>query len=130
MQDQSNDLVNVYSRLDRLRKARGMTWKELAADLRISYTMVYFIKTGRRSLGVKALHRLREAEIFAGLRPVGKPAAATDTEEKDRAFSYEMMLELKKRWERRPAERDEIAVALRLLFRSKGTEILDWLKRK
>ncbi len=130
MQEKSNDLVNVSTRLECLRTAKGMTWKELAADLGISYTMIYFVRKGRKSLGVKKLQRLREAEIGAGLRSPTKPSFPMGQEEKDRQFSYERLLELRRRWHRRPADHDQITLAVRILFSKQAEKILDWVKHK
>jgi transcriptional regulator with XRE-family HTH domain len=124
MQSFSDDFV----RLQRLRDAKGVTWQELAKDLGLSYTMIFYIKKGTRSLGMKTRRRLREAEVKAGLRPATGPETPYE-EDRDREFAHELIQTLKKRWSRCPADQDEITIAVRVLFPNKAKEIIKWLKK-
>lgn len=119
-----------YSRLQRLREARGVTWQELAKELGLSYQTIYYVKKGERSLGIKARRRLREAEAQAGLRSTEPAAKGSYADDRDREFAHEVIQELKRRWHRRPADRDEIVIAVRVLFPSKTKEIVNWLKKR
>jgi transcriptional regulator with XRE-family HTH domain len=126
MQQLSDDFI----RLQRLRDARGATWQELAKELGLSYTMIHYVKKGTRSLGIKARRRLREAEMQAGLRSAETAAKVSYADDRDREFAHELLQEMKRRWRRRSADRDEIIIAVRVLFPTKSKEILNWLKKR
>ncbi len=119
-----------YVRLQRLREARGVTWQELAKELGMSYQTIYYVKKGQRSLGIKARRRLRGAEGEAGLRSNEPAAKGLYLDDRDREFAHELIQELKRRWHRRPANHDEIVVAVRVLFPARSTEIISWLKKR
>ncbi len=126
MQQYSDDFV----RIQRLRESRGVTWQELAKELGLSYTMIFYVKKGKRSLGIKARRRLREAEVQAGLRSIETAINASYADDRDREFAHELIQELKRRWHRRPADQDEIIIAARLLFPTKAKEIVNWLRKR
>lgn len=107
-----------------------MTWQELAKELGLSYTMIFYVKKGKRSLGIKARRRLREAEVQAGLRSIETAINASYADDRDREFAHELIQELKRRWHRRPADQDEIIIAARLLFPTKAKEIVNWLRKR
>ena|ERR1041384_39210 len=130
MQDESVWNVDVEARLEKLRQSRGLAWKELAKFLGVTYTMLYFVRSGKRQLGIKSLHRLRQAEIEAGLRPAAQPTRPLTEEDKDRDFAYEQFIELRRRWRRCASDRDVITVAVRLLFPAKADLVLSWLAKK
>lgn len=46
-----------------------MEWGELAIHLGLSRSMMDFVRTGKRQLSFKALRRLEQAEISAGITP-------------------------------------------------------------
>ena len=116
--------------MQRLRESRGVTWQELAKELGLSYTMIFYVKKGSRSLGIKARRRLREAEAQAGLRSTEPATEGSYADDCDREFAHEVIQELKRRWHRRPADQDEIAVAVRVLFPTRSKEIISWLKKR
>jgi transcriptional regulator with XRE-family HTH domain len=60
--------VTVEKRLDRLRNAKGLTWDELGTLLGLSRTMLHYLRTGKREMGIHARRRLSEAEKEAGIR--------------------------------------------------------------
>jgi predicted transcriptional regulator len=107
-----------------------MTWQELAKELGLSYQTIYYVKKGERSLGIKSRRRLREEEAQAGLRSTEPVAKGLYADDRDREFAHELIQELKRRWHRRPANQDEIAVAVRVLFPARSKEIINWLKKK
>jgi len=123
-------LRDDFVRMQRLREARGVTWQELAKDLGLSYTMIFYVKKGTRSLGIKARRRLREAEAKAGLRSVETPGMVSYSDDQDREFAHELVQELKKRWHRRHADQDQILIAVRVLFPTRAKEIISWLKKR
>ena len=126
MQEHSDDFV----RLQQLREARGVTWQELAKELGLSYTMIFYVKKGTRSLGIKARRRLREAETKAGLRSTEPATKITYADDEDREFAHELIQDLKRRWHRRPTDQDQIVIAVRVLFPNKAKEIVNWLKKR
>ena len=66
-QQQSEHFVNLEQRLDRLRKAKGLTWKELANAFALSRTMLHYVRKRKRDLGVKKNYQLLQMERDAGL---------------------------------------------------------------
>lgn len=119
-----------YSRLKRLREARGVTWQELAKELELSYQTIYYVKKGERSLGIKARRRLRGGESRAGLRSTEPAVKSLYVDDQDREFAHELIQDLKRRWHQRPASQDEITVAVRVLFPTRYKEVINWLKRR
>ena len=68
---------SIEKRLEELRVARRMTWKDLAALLGIGEVMVHYIRKGRRNPSMKLMSRIEDEEINAGLRePPVKPELA------------------------------------------------------
>jgi transcriptional regulator with XRE-family HTH domain len=61
--------VEHYLRLERLRNALTVSWKELCKQIDVSYQTVYAFKTGTRSPSPKLLRKIIEAERAAGLTP-------------------------------------------------------------
>ena len=57
-----------WDRLENYRVKTGKTWPEVADDIGLGKSMLMMVKTGRRSLSSKAIYRLEQAEIKAGLR--------------------------------------------------------------
>src|ERR1051326_4622722 len=66
-QEQSHKKSPSYSRLERLRLVTGKTWQQIADDLKVDRSMLFHVKSGARNLSDKALFRLREAELAAGI---------------------------------------------------------------
>jgi len=63
MQDKSSSSSNsVFERLRNYQISEGLTWKQVAENLRISVSTIMAVKAQTRSLGPKALYRLDEAE--------------------------------------------------------------------
>lgn len=91
----------------------------------MSKVMLHYVKTGKRALSGKVLFRLEEAEILTGLRQQKKEL---DSRDREWESVYERMLELRRRWHRRPSDRDEITLAVRVLFPKSASEILAWLE--
>lgn len=67
VQDESHTLSPLYRRLDRLRIVTNKTWAEISTLLDIDRSMFFHIKAGRRKLSEKAIFRLEQAEIEAGI---------------------------------------------------------------
>lgn len=67
MQEKSHTLSPVYSRVDHLRVVLNKTWDEMAELLEIDRSMFFHLKAGRRNLSKKAVFRLEQAEIEAGI---------------------------------------------------------------
>ncbi len=63
-----------WERLEKYRVKTGKTWPEVADDIGLGKSMLMMVKTGKRSLSSKALYRLEQAEIDAGIRaPPAEP---------------------------------------------------------
>jgi len=92
--------------------------------------MLHFVKTGKRGLSDKVLYRLEQAEIRAGLRTERLPERNQDEAHHDRELLYARLLELQRRWHRRPSDHDQITLAIRILFPDHVREILTWLRSK
>jgi transcriptional regulator with XRE-family HTH domain len=67
MQDKSVELYSIPHRLDRLRLKKQLTWEGVAALLKMSASMIYQVRAGKNRLSPKALYRLQDAELEAGL---------------------------------------------------------------
>lgn len=61
--------MNILFRLDLLRKTNSLSWGELCDLLKISRTMIHYVRSGQRQLSEKAMWRLSEAERTAGIMP-------------------------------------------------------------
>lgn len=61
----------IWSRVERLMLARGWTWHQASAALELSTGMLSMVKTGKRGISKRALHRLSEAERAAGIPTPG-----------------------------------------------------------
>ncbi len=66
-QDKSHNKSSQYARLERLRLVTGKTWQQIADALKVDRSMLFHVKSGARNLSDKALFRLREAELAAGI---------------------------------------------------------------
>jgi transcriptional regulator with XRE-family HTH domain len=62
MQEKSVEKCAVAERLQKLRLRDQLTWEQVAARLDITPSMVYQVRSGKRSLGDKTLYRLQQAE--------------------------------------------------------------------
>jgi transcriptional regulator with XRE-family HTH domain len=120
-----SELKLIFPRIQRLRLKQGWTWERVSQELGVSKVMLHYVKTGKRALSGKVLYRLEEAEIRVGLRQQKKEI---DLRDREREPFYEWMLELRLRWRRHPSDRDEIALAVRVLFPKSASEILVWLR--
>ena len=60
-----NDIISA--RLDKLKQARGWTWRELAEALDLSVSTLMMVKSGRNKLSKKAEWRLVQVEASNGL---------------------------------------------------------------
>jgi transcriptional regulator with XRE-family HTH domain len=120
-----SELKLIFPRIQRLRLKQGWTWERVSQELGVSKVMLHYVKTGKRALSGKVLYRLEEAEIRAGLKQQKKEIDSRDTE---REPFYGWMLELRQRWRRHPSDRDEIALAMRVLFPKSANEVLVWLQ--
>ena len=67
MQEDCDSLCDAFKRLDRYRVSQNITWKDVAHKLGVGVSMLMMIKTGQRNLGKKALFKLEQAEIEAGI---------------------------------------------------------------
>ena len=67
MQEKSSVKFSVPDRLLALRLHIQCTWKELAAKLDITDSMIYQVNKGKKNLSLKALHRLHQLELNEGL---------------------------------------------------------------
>lgn len=76
VQDESHTLSPLYRRVDRLRIVTNKTWAEISTLLDIDRSMFFHIKAGRRKLSEKAVFRLEQAEIEAGISPPNTTAVS------------------------------------------------------
>jgi transcriptional regulator with XRE-family HTH domain len=60
-------LSSSFQRLNHLRLVTGKTWQEVATDLGLSRSMLFRVKSGSRNLSEKAIFRLAQAEVAAGI---------------------------------------------------------------
>jgi transcriptional regulator with XRE-family HTH domain len=77
MQDKSLIKCSIPERLQNLRLKKQLTWERLAVSLDLTVSMLFQVKAGNRNLSDKALYRLEQAEIAAGLRPPPSPKASS-----------------------------------------------------
>src|SRR5271154_1006871 len=82
-----------------------------------------------RTIGLDQMRRL-----LAGNRPtrIAESGVAYRTNGRSRgsAPDFPWLRKLKQRWKRKTAGRDEIRVALRVLFREKTAEVIAWLETR
>jgi transcriptional regulator with XRE-family HTH domain len=69
MQQKRAEKSSIAERLQKLRLEKQFTWEQLADMVGLTASMLYQVKRGERGLSDKALYRLEQAEITAGLRP-------------------------------------------------------------
>ena len=69
MQIKSEEKCSIAHRLDSLRVTQQLSWKQTAEAIGLSESMIYQVKSGKKALSPKALHRLAAAERKAGLAP-------------------------------------------------------------
>jgi transcriptional regulator with XRE-family HTH domain len=81
MQLKSVSKSTTSERLRKLRLHRQLTWKKLADLLGLTVSMLYQVNRGDRGLSDKALFRLEQAEIGAGLRPPTAPKVSSSKSE-------------------------------------------------
>lgn len=93
--------VNIIFRLDLLRKTNSLTWGELCDLLKISRTMIHYVRSGQRQLSERAVWRLSEAERLAGIQPpedrikitpAERQAAHSDLESISKADRHEIAI--------------------------------------
>lgn len=60
-----------WDRLENYRIKTGKTWQQVGADIGLGKSMLMMVKTGRRDMSPKALYRLEQAEIEAGIKRPG-----------------------------------------------------------
>ena len=75
-------------RVEEYRIKAGKTWDQVASDIGLSRSMLMMIKSGKRNLSAKALYRLEQAEISAGIRP--SPSVRENPAEYGRSLIAEM----------------------------------------
>jgi transcriptional regulator with XRE-family HTH domain len=117
----------TFSRVENLRLSLGWTWDQVAKALGVSKVMLHYVKTGKRNLSDKVIFRLEEAETMAGLR---KPRPTAIHQEGEHDVVLAQFAKLKRRWFKHPSSRNEIQLALRVLFPDSSDEILKWLKQQ
>jgi transcriptional regulator with XRE-family HTH domain len=125
MQEKSLRTLNTSDRLARFREAQGLEWGEVAKQLGISRVMLHYLRTGTKPIGVRLDFRLRKLEEQAGLATDTKEKVAYEPSRFDRFDGW--MRSLQRRWNRSPTSRDEIRIALRVLFPKHADEIIEWL---
>jgi transcriptional regulator with XRE-family HTH domain len=81
VQLKSIDKYSVAERLLNLRLRKQLTWEQLADLLGMAVSMLYHVKRGNRNLSEKALFRLEQAEIAAGLRRPAPQETSTSKHE-------------------------------------------------
>jgi len=69
MQEESLEKFSPPERLKNLRLKRQCNWSDIAKDVGLSEGMVYAVIAGKKNLSDKALHRLGEVEMAAGIVP-------------------------------------------------------------
>ncbi len=121
--------MSTFARVQALRLKQGWTWEQTGKELGVSTAMLHLVKTGKRRLSQKVLFRLEQAEAHAGLRPPYQPEKLPSGMEKDVIFSTDLMLELKRRWQSRTAVRQELTLAIHVLFPRRADELLAWLDK-
>jgi len=122
-------MINITERLDNLRHALRLTWKELATHLGVSYVVLHYIRVGKRPISAKLEHRIRQAEEAVDTQSPRHQKSNPPPSDELQA-NLEWLDSLKRRWKRRPSDRDEITLAVRVLFPDNADDILRWLKRK
>jgi hypothetical protein len=127
-QEKSEHKVTIAARLDNLRRTLGMNWSELAISLGISRVMLHYLRTGEKPLGVKLNYRIRLAEEKTGLLNPTEGGGANPSHPPPPCELW--MHTLKRRWNKKRADRDEIALAIRVLFPDHTEEILAWLNNQ
>ena len=85
LQEKSKSKYGHAERLQILRLKKQLSWEQLAELLGLSVAMLYHVKRGVRNLSEKAVYRLEQAEVTAGLRP---PAASETSSFKARKFRF------------------------------------------
>lgn len=88
VQDESHTLSPLYRRVDRLRIVTNKTWAEISTLLDIDRSMFFHIKAGRRKLSEKAVFRLEQAEIEAGISPPNTTAVSDLPVPNTKSLSY------------------------------------------
>ena len=125
MQEKSEHLVTPSDRLDKLRRAMGLSWQELAGRLGVSRVMLHYVRTGQKPLGVKLAFRIRQVEELAS---TGFPVGRGNELAGHRSSPSEKWMEgLKRRWGKRKASREELKLAVRMLFPDEADKIIAWL---
>jgi transcriptional regulator with XRE-family HTH domain len=125
LQAQSEHLVTPSERLDKLRRAKGLSWQELAEELGVSRVMLHYVRSGQKPLGVKLEFRIRQAEESAG---IGFSGDRMNKSISRRPSPCDKWMEgLRLRWGKRKASQDELKLAIRVLFPEEVNEIIAWL---
>lgn len=126
MQEKSEHLVTPSDRLDKLRRAMGLSWQELAGRLGVSRVMLHYVRKGQKPLGVKLAFRIRQAEELANTRfPADR---GNESAGRHSSPSEKWMQGLKRRWGKRKASQEELKLAVRMLFPEEADEIIAWLR--
>jgi transcriptional regulator with XRE-family HTH domain len=114
----------IFARIQRLRLQNGWSWDQVSKELGVSKVMLHYVKTGQRSLSDKIIFRLEKVEVFAGLREA-QPHVELKVAGRDMLFTH--FTKLKRRWLKHPSKRDEITLAIHVLFPDSAEEVLGWL---
>jgi transcriptional regulator with XRE-family HTH domain len=59
--------LSTIERLEKLRLRRDLTWNDLSKELKVSRSMLHYLRKGKREPGARLLHRLKEMESAAGI---------------------------------------------------------------
>jgi len=80
-QEKSKSKYGHAERLQNLRLKKQLTWEQLADLLGLTVAMLYHVKRGFRNLSEKAVYRLEQAEVAAGLRRPAPQETSTSKNE-------------------------------------------------
>jgi transcriptional regulator with XRE-family HTH domain len=127
LQEESERLFNVAPRLEFLRSRLGLTWNELAEQLGVSRVMLHYLRKGEKPLGVKLDFRIRQLEEKVSALSSGSTHVVSHSKRLP-TKQEKWMQTLKRRWTRSKASRDEIRLAIRVLYPNDADDILTWLQ--
>ena len=83
---------SAYDRLERLRSHHDWTWAQVGNAIGVKVPMLMMVKKEKRKLSSKAMRRLVDAEIAAGLRPPPREAASHPSETRAKLVRVEKAL--------------------------------------
>src|SRR6266850_1227429 len=118
----------IFDRIQALRLKQGWTWEQTASELGVGKVMIHLVKKGKRGLSDKVLYRLVQAETKAGIRATERRACGMVHEGNEADYVYNWMVELRKRWNRNPRDRDTIRHLVAALFADDANDVLAWFR--